>query len=363
LRESKRERNFAKRLTGPDAQLPATTGSAEGSLSFDSHLVGAAGPHSNRSSAAFDAQQPSRIEQEGFERWTGLSKAGGLKRQRAFFEVGKEMPVQQVSSEAPLSKLARHEYSQPVILSNSNSGSHEGEDSQNTNRWLDECARQRSEAGTKALALARKLMECLKQCDTSVANQIKQSIACASILHPLSTEGSAFSKREEWSAFSRMEPHKPHKPKIDFNKPKIDLCEPKVWREPQRRKAPIKPRQPAKPKQKFIELSDSGVEFDKRVALVHLLKYTCEYCSTERESTSTGQDGRIRIRCECGGKHADGVPRMHAMWRLSSEVENESSFGIVKNTVKADTMRLVAKVKHQEAEGLILTHPTLVAAD
>lgn len=41
--------------------------------------------------------------------------------------------------------------------------------------------------------------------------------------------------------------------------------------------------------------------------------YACSYCGRLKASTSTGQDGRIRIRCECGGKHGDGSERMHAM--------------------------------------------------
>ena len=41
--------------------------------------------------------------------------------------------------------------------------------------------------------------------------------------------------------------------------------------------------------------------------------YACSYCGRLKASTSTGQDGRIRIRCECGGKHRDGSERMHAM--------------------------------------------------
>jgi hypothetical protein len=44
------------------------------------------------------------------------------------------------------------------------------------------------------------------------------------------------------------------------------------------------------------------------------MEYECGYCSSFKVSTSSGSDGRVRIRCECGGKHRDGKPRMHAKW-------------------------------------------------
>lgn len=43
-------------------------------------------------------------------------------------------------------------------------------------------------------------------------------------------------------------------------------------------------------------------------------QYRCGYCRKLKTSSSTGGDGRVRIRCECGGKHRDSKPRMHAMW-------------------------------------------------
>jgi len=44
------------------------------------------------------------------------------------------------------------------------------------------------------------------------------------------------------------------------------------------------------------------------------VEYECGYCSQFKVSTSSGADGRVRIRCECGGKHRDNKPRMHAKW-------------------------------------------------
>jgi len=44
------------------------------------------------------------------------------------------------------------------------------------------------------------------------------------------------------------------------------------------------------------------------------MEYECCYCSARKVSMSAGGDGRVRIRCECGGKHQDRKPRMHAKW-------------------------------------------------
>merc|ERR1712070_66476 len=56
------------------------------------------------------------------------------------------------------------------------------------------------------------------------------------------------------------------------------------------------------------------------VVCLQYLEYQCGYCKVNKVSTSTGGDGRVRIRCECGGKHQDGVPRMHAKWKLCREL-------------------------------------------
>ena len=45
--------------------------------------------------------------------------------------------------------------------------------------------------------------------------------------------------------------------------------------------------------------------------------YECGYCGQTKLTTAAGSgDGRVRIRCKCGGKRLDGEPRMHAMWTL-----------------------------------------------
>ena len=43
--------------------------------------------------------------------------------------------------------------------------------------------------------------------------------------------------------------------------------------------------------------------------------YNCGYCGRLKTSASLCADGRVRIRCACGGQRQDGVPRMHANWK------------------------------------------------
>jgi len=52
--------------------------------------------------------------------------------------------------------------------------------------------------------------------------------------------------------------------------------------------------------------------------------YVCSYCKRHKLSASKGQDGRVRIRCECGGRHRDGTPRMHAQWSAANGDDQES---------------------------------------
>lgn len=42
--------------------------------------------------------------------------------------------------------------------------------------------------------------------------------------------------------------------------------------------------------------------------------YICAYCKRRKTSSSGSADGRVRIRCECGGMKCDGKSRMHASW-------------------------------------------------
>jgi len=45
-------------------------------------------------------------------------------------------------------------------------------------------------------------------------------------------------------------------------------------------------------------------------------EYKCGYCGITKTSMSAGKDGHVRIRCECGAKHGDRKPRMHAKWHM-----------------------------------------------
>lgn len=53
--------------------------------------------------------------------------------------------------------------------------------------------------------------------------------------------------------------------------------------------------------------------------------YRCGYCGARRTSASSCTDGRVRIRCPCGGLHKDNRPRMHAKWIKLSEDESQAS--------------------------------------
>jgi len=55
--------------------------------------------------------------------------------------------------------------------------------------------------------------------------------------------------------------------------------------------------------------------------LVRVMKYSCGYCGQVKVSASAGINGRVRIRCDCGGKNRDNIPRMHAMWDMVKDIE------------------------------------------
>ena len=52
--------------------------------------------------------------------------------------------------------------------------------------------------------------------------------------------------------------------------------------------------------------------------------YICGYCDQRKTSTARCADGRVRIRCKCGGQHKDGQNRMHATWTLAEDNNLES---------------------------------------
>ena len=43
-------------------------------------------------------------------------------------------------------------------------------------------------------------------------------------------------------------------------------------------------------------------------------QYKCRYCGRVKSSSSAPSDGRVRIKCLCGGQHRDNKPRVHANW-------------------------------------------------
>merc|ERR1711934_51902 len=80
---------------------------------------------------------------------------------------------------------------------------------------------------------------------------------------------------------------------------------------------PLRDDNTSPPSQDFDRGSDDDSGEDSMLGLMYTLtpiEYKCGYCGRLKTSLSTGQDGRVRIRCECGGKHKDDKPRMHAMW-------------------------------------------------
>ena len=69
--------------------------------------------------------------------------------------------------------------------------------------------------------------------------------------------------------------------------------------------------------------------------LVQVTTYTCGYCgryaffssalfahfSDSCKVSATSQNGRVRIRCNCGGMHRDGTSRLHGMWTATTTKE------------------------------------------
>lgn len=76
----------------------------------------------------------------------------------------------------------------------------------------------------------------------------------------------------------------------------------------------------SKPVDSSMQLSSSApimfhtIAHKPKQGSMSVITYRCGYCGVRKTSTSAGGDGRVRIRCECGGKRRDGKPRMHAMW-------------------------------------------------
>ena len=65
-----------------------------------------------------------------------------------------------------------------------------------------------------------------------------------------------------------------------------------------------------------LEAKASAVALPSAQAAAGHVLYACGYCGERKESASCGKDGRVRIRCKCGGRYADGQNRMHAHWKV-----------------------------------------------
>merc|ERR1712166_359678 len=63
-----------------------------------------------------------------------------------------------------------------------------------------------------------------------------------------------------------------------------------------------------------LEENQRSCKRQAKETTVGMCMYVCNYCKRHKPSASKGQDGRVRIRCECGGRHRDGTSRMHAQW-------------------------------------------------
>jgi len=61
---------------------------------------------------------------------------------------------------------------------------------------------------------------------------------------------------------------------------------------------------------------------------LQFLEYSCGYCGERKISASTGSDGRVRIRCDCGGKHKDTKSRLHAKWTCCTDRPLPENVGI-----------------------------------
>jgi len=79
-------------------------------------------------------------------------------------------------------------------------------------------------------------------------------------------------------------------------------------------------------------------------------KYICGYCSKVKVSASACSDGRVRIRCECGGQYQDNKPRMHATWS-AVDPEAVAKAASAQKNVKREIKRQVKSPRQQGGAG------------
>lgn len=97
----------------------------------------------------------------------------------------------------------------------------------------------------------------------------------------------------------------------------LDSCSPKKWKRKTAATcsaltAPIIETRPTK-KQAVDEQEYNRSKAHNGLGVEQ--NYNCGYCDRLKTSASLCADGRVRIRCACGGQRQDGVPRMHANWK------------------------------------------------
>ena len=81
-------------------------------------------------------------------------------------------------------------------------------------------------------------------------------------------------------------------------------------------------------------------------------QYVCGHCNRHKTSTSSCSDGRVRIRCECGGQHHDGKARMHATW---SSVQDKTPYA--RNDKQLVSVPIGKKIIFVEETGQQSTQP------
>jgi len=92
-----------------------------------------------------------------------------------------------------------------------------------------------------------------------------------------------------------------------------------------RREKPRAESEPTAKRQKRSAPDEELARHDYRPSKAHKAlgipqDYICGYCGIHRTSASACSDGRVRIRCDCGGVRQDKIPRMHAHWKPLSGV-------------------------------------------
>lgn len=79
-------------------------------------------------------------------------------------------------------------------------------------------------------------------------------------------------------------------------------------------------------------------------------EFICGHCGRQKTSSSFCGDGRVRIRCECGGQHKDGVPRMHATWIPIGDAPSTQKDPKVSTVRKKSEKKIAPRNKRSKTE-------------